>query len=101
MKLTLAALTVALVATFFVPRAQAQMVCFDATGIINFHKQYGEEEVARGSIGSDGHKMLLLANPETGTWTMILVRVPDGLLCPIASGNDFKLKTLKSKGHKI
>ena len=96
---TLAALTVALVAAFFAPKAQAQLMCFDATGVQNFHAEYGEEEVARGTLGSVG-EMLLLANPNTGTWTMMIVR-PDKLLCPFASGNKFVLTKPVDKGQNI
>ena len=98
---SLAALTAAFVAAFFVPKAQAQMVCFDANGLSNFHKQFGEKEVARGALGNDGHKMALLVNPVTGTWTMMIVRAADGLLCPFASGADFKLTPVKTEGQKI
>ena len=97
---TLVALTAAFLAAFFAPTAQA-MMCFDAKGMANFHKQYGEHEVARGSLGNDGHKMLLLANPKTGSWTMIIVRVPDGLMCPFSSGNNFKIIQPSIKGQKI
>ena len=99
---TLAALTVALVAAFFVPPAKA-MVCFDPIdGFAEFMRQFGESEVAGGDLGSDKKNgMLLLANPKNGSWTMMIVRKVDGFLCPMASGENFKLKTLKSKGHKI
>ena len=95
----LATLTIAACAAFFVPKAQAQMMCFDSAGVKNFHAQYGEEEVARATLGSVGG-MLLLANPVTGTWTMMIVR-PDKLLCPFASGNDFVLTKPKDRGEKI
>ena len=99
MRLILAALTVALVAAFFVPTAQAQLMCFDSAGVRNFHAQYGEEEVARATLGSVG-EMLLLANPNTKTWTMMIVR-EDNFLCPFASGNDFVLTKPEKRGEKI
>jgi hypothetical protein len=98
-KSTLAALTAAFVAAFFAPKAQAQLMCFDANGVKNFHAEYGEEEVARGTLGSVG-EMLLLANPNTGTWTMMIVR-PDKLLCPFASGNNFVLTKPVDRGQNI
>ena len=76
--------------------AQA-LACFDPAGYQNFNAQYGEAPVARATLGSVG-KMLLVANPKTGTWTMIIVR-DDMLMCPFASGNNFKL--VKPKGEKI
>ena len=99
---TLAPLTVALVAAFFVPSAKA-MVCFDPIdGFAEFMRQFGESEVANGDLGSDKKNgMLLLANPKTGSWTMMIVRKVDGFLCPMASGDNFKLKIPKVKGQKI
>ena len=99
---TFAALTVAFVAAFFVPSAKA-MVCFDPIdGFGEFMRQFGESEVAGGDLGSDKKNgMLLLSNPKTGTWTMMVVRKVDGFLCPMASGENFKLKTLKIEGQKI
>tara|TARA_R100001082_G_C4278238_1_gene122734 strand:- start:103 stop:408 length:306 start_codon:yes stop_codon:yes gene_type:complete len=97
-----AALIVAFLAAFFVPTAQA-MVCFDPIhGRANFYAEFGEMEVAGGDLGSDKqNEMLLLANPKTGTWTIMIVRNIDGFLCPMASGKNFKLKKPKIKGHKI
>jgi len=74
-------------------------MCFDPAGAKNFHAQYGEEQVARATLGSVGD-MLLLANPNTGTWTMMIVR-EDKLLCPFASGNNFKLTRPATEGQKI
>jgi len=96
----LAALTVALVAAFFVPRAQA-MVCFDESGYERFKIQFQEREIANGSVGNGEElRMRLLSNKDTGTWTMVIVR-KDGLMCPFSSGNDFKLIKQLIKGQEI
>tara|TARA_R100000700_G_C3139237_1_gene121596 strand:+ start:414 stop:722 length:309 start_codon:yes stop_codon:yes gene_type:complete len=98
----LAILTIAACAAFFVPTAQA-IVCFDPTeGFAKFIQQFGEEKIGGGDLGSDKqNKMLLLANPKTGTWTMMIVRNIDGFLCPMASGENFKLQTPEIEGQKI
>tara|TARA_A100000172_G_scaffold78963_1_gene65198 strand:+ start:107 stop:427 length:321 start_codon:yes stop_codon:yes gene_type:complete len=96
----LAVTTAAFIAAFFMPSAQA-MVCFDRHGLMNFHQKFGEEEVARAELGSDGHKMILMANPKTKTWTMMIVRKPDGMVCPFASGDDFQLIKPIERGEKI
>lgn len=73
------------------------LACFDSIGYQNFNTQYHEDPVARGSLGTAG-KMLLVANKKTGTWTMLIVR-DDMLMCPFASGTNFKL--VKPEGQKI
>ena len=93
MRLTLAALTVALVAAFFVPAAQA-MICFEKGAVEAFENKYGEKPVARGALGTDGLEMIFLLNPKTKSWTMLIIR-PDKIICPFATGEDFKL--IKSK----
>ena len=98
--------TLTLVAAFalafiFSPPVKA-MVCFDPIdGRENFYSEYQEKEIARGSLGSGNDGMLLLANQKTGSWTLMIVRRLDGFLCPLASGEKFKLKVPEAKGHKI
>ena len=88
-KSTLAALTVALMAAFFVPAAQA-MICFEKGAVKAFEDKYGEKPVAKGALGEDGFKMIFLLNPKTKSWTMLIVR-PDKIICPFATGENFKL----------
>ena len=99
--------TLALAAAFalafiFSPTVKA-MVCFDpVNGRANFYAQFGEEEVGSGTFGTDlENGMLLLANRETGTWTVLIVRFKDGFLCPLASGKNFQLIKPTAKGRKI
>ena len=98
--------TLALAAAFalafiFSPPVTA-MVCFDPIdGRANFYKEFGETEIAKGTLGNDlENGMLLLTNPETGTWTVMIVRFKDGFLCPFASGKNFELIKLKVKGQR-
>ena len=86
-------LTTAAFAAFFVPAAQA-MICFEQGAVEAFDKKYGEKPVARGALGTDGLEMIFLLNPETKSWTMLIIR-PDKIVCPFATGEDFKL--IKSK----
>tara|TARA_R100000995_G_scaffold65409_1_gene34423 strand:+ start:189 stop:494 length:306 start_codon:yes stop_codon:yes gene_type:complete len=97
--LTLAA---AFWAAFLMTPAQA-MMCFDPIdGRANFYKEFGEKEVGKGTLGNDlENGMLLLANPKTGTWTVMIVRFKDGFLCPFASGKNFELIKPKVKGQQI
>ena len=88
-KSTLAVLTVALVAAFFVPAAQA-MICFKEGAVEAFENKYGEKPVATGALETDGLEIILLLNPKTKSWTMLIVR-PDKIICPFATGKNFRL----------
>ena len=94
-------LTAALVAAFFVPAAQA-MICFEEGAVEAFDKKYGEKPVARGALETNGLEMIFLLNPETKSWTMLIIR-PDKIVCPFATGEDFKLikSTPKVGGQAI
>jgi hypothetical protein len=100
-KSTLAALTAALVAAFFVPAAQA-MICFEQGAVEAFEEKYGEKPVARGALGTDGLEMIFLLNPKTKSWTMLIIR-PDKIVCPFATGENFELikSTPKVGGQAI
>lgn len=49
--------------------------------------RYGESVQAVGTMG-DGAPLLMFANPETGSWT-IIVQAPDGRYCSPASGQNY------------
>lgn len=50
-------------------------------------ENFGE---SRQSIGlMDGRIVEMIANPDTGTWT-ILITTPDGRACIVAAGTDFQ-----------
>jgi len=86
---------------FFVTPAQAQMMCFMATHLLNFQNDFGEEPIARGSLGNGEEKVIFLVNRTTGTWTIVIDKSDKGLFCPFMSGKDFKLLELKLKGQDI
>jgi hypothetical protein len=94
------ALAAAFLAAFFMTPAEA-IVCFDQSGYERFKAQFGEREIAKGSLGKgDELRMLLLSNRDTGSWTMVIVR-KDGLRCPFSSGNDFKLVKPLIEGKQV
>jgi len=89
---TLAALTAAFVAAFFVPAAHAFTVpCFQGDGIKLFKKEHNEHPIVKGKA-NDGATYYLLVDPKSKTWTMIIKRPGVGqFFCPVASGNEFEL----------
>jgi hypothetical protein len=96
------ALRAFIVALFLVVAAPAQgmIPCFPPDGLKKMWKEYGEEQVATATLGKAGDGMLLLNNPKTGSWTMLIVR-KDKMVCPLASGDDFKFLLPKVKGQEI
>lgn len=58
------------------------------TGVIEqeLASKYGESIVAAGIV--PGARMFTLANPKTGSFTVLLVR-PDGLSCLLMGGHGF------------
>ncbi|MCF1502890.1 hypothetical protein L0F51_03805 [Afifella sp. H1R] len=54
--------------------------------MLDLAMRYGETPLVRGTIGP--RRMVTLVNPDTGTWTVIVIR-PDGLACQVASGEDW------------
>lgn len=81
-------LAVALVTIFLAFPAQALM-CFEDGAIKQFEIQHGEKPVAEGSV-SDGFEMVLLLNPNSKSWSILIVR-PDKAVCSLATGENFKL----------
>jgi hypothetical protein len=55
---------------------------------------FQEREFATGTFGS-GNAMRAYINPDTGTWTMLMI-LPRGKVCIIAAGNDIDLFQPKS-----
>ena len=66
--------------------AQAQSVpCGDGAGIIaHLEKAWGEDTAAV-ALDAGGGWVQILANPKTGTWSLLVTR-PDGLTCLVMSG---------------
>ncbi len=51
-------------------------------------QRYGETSQSLG-LTATGALMMLAANPETGTWTALIIR-PDGVGCVAASGTNWQ-----------
>lgn len=66
--------------------AQAQSVpCGGGAGLIaHLEKEWGEDPAVI-AIDAGGGLVRILANPDTGTWTLLITR-PGGLTCLVASG---------------
>tara|TARA_Y100000593_G_scaffold86955_1_gene166615 strand:+ start:964 stop:1308 length:345 start_codon:yes stop_codon:yes gene_type:complete len=97
-----AALTVALVAAFFVHSAQAQMIaCFQGDALEIFERKHNEKLLV---MGVSENKMLVrfLGNKETGTWTIILTP-PNGskTYCIADSGKYLQVVEPPKSGDKI
>ncbi len=68
--------------------AQGQM-CAPADQIVTILKdKYGEEVVSTGA-GPSGVGMMMFAHPDGDTWSMVVL-LPDGRACLIASGTEFQ-----------
>jgi len=78
---------------------QAQQPC-GPTGQVEkrIHDQYGESIVGAGVV--DGGTMFLTANPDSGTFT-ILLRRKDGLTCVLMGGKGFATLDAVKKGQGI
>jgi len=50
--------------------------------------KYGETPIAMGTVGGD-YVMEVFANPETGTWTVVLTQA-NGTACGITSGDNYE-----------
>jgi len=87
---------------FFVTPAQAQLMCFESDSLPEFMTNYGEQLVAKGTLGQDGDRVLFLANQKTGTWTVVVDKADKGMFCPFVSGKNFHvLQPGKNKGQDI
>ena len=70
---------------------QAQSVpCGSGGGLIaHLEKEWGEVPAAV-SLDEAGRMVRILANPETGTWSLLITR-PGGLTCLVHSGTAWEL----------
>ena len=53
-------------------------------------KEHGESVVGRGPAGNGSALFELWLNPQTGTWSALIVRPEANLGCPMASGTDME-----------
>ena len=88
-------LVAALVAAFFLTApAAAQVIprtvrvpCSGPDGLPDLlARDYGESVAEQGI--ADGALVQLWRNPETGSWTILMIR-PDGMVCALVSGEDW------------
>jgi hypothetical protein len=89
--LAIAAMTVATLMMVSVPaRAQQAARCGNTAAIAEeLASRFGEYPMATGSF-EDGERMLLTANPDTGTWTALIVK-PGGVSCMASAGIGFEV----------
>lgn len=70
--------------------AFAQMQCGGfADTVAHLSTQYGESLAVQGLDGA-GNVIAMFANPDTGTWTALIV-YPDGTACMASAGHSFEL----------
>lgn len=88
----------ALVAAFSLPAAaepysaplRIMGLCDTRDGLVTIlETQYGETPAAIGTVGG-AYVMEMFANPETGTWTVVLTQA-NGTACGITSGNGLEV----------
>ncbi|MCU0902429.1 MAG: hypothetical protein MUE83_00960 [Tabrizicola sp.] len=67
--------------------AKAAPQCDSAERVLQLlADRYGEERVGEGSAG--GGKLLIFAHPDGDTWSVVIL-LPDGQACLLASGADW------------
>lgn len=82
-------LRLALVSLLIGSPAFAQMQCGGyADAVAHLSERYGESLTMQGVDGG-GNVIAMFANPDTGTWTALIV-YPDGTACMASSGQAFE-----------
>lgn len=72
------------------PAAAQNVECYPRDALVaGLAEQYGEARRGWGLM-STGQVMEVWASEETGTWT-VTMSLPNGLICPIASGHDYEV----------
>lgn len=95
------ALFVAACVAAFPALAQDGTRCASRVAIAeNLSVKYGEQQTAFGLAESGQSMIEVWASPETGTWT-ILVSLPDGQSCMVASGIGFTAVSRGPDGVKM
>lgn len=57
--------------------------------------RYGEQEIGAGTAGG-GSRLLIFAHPDGDTWSVVVL-LPDGRACLVASGADWTITPLGSE----
>lgn len=73
--------------------------CADSKSMAAMLRKFGEQQLARAVDAADAPLVLQL-NPETRTFS-VLRREPNGLICILAAGRDFKLTGKLIAGRDI
>lgn len=82
-------LVIAAIAVMASP-ATGQSICMGyADAVESLYTQHGES-IAMSGLVDGGNLIVTFTNPETGDWTMIIVR-PDGIACGLAHGASLEL----------
>lgn len=79
----------AILAMLMASPAFGQQICMGyADAVESLYTQHGES-IAMSALVDGGNIVVTFANPETSTWTMIIVR-PDGIACGLAHGTNIE-----------
>jgi hypothetical protein len=62
--------------------------------------RYSERMIGHGAAGSEGAGLMVFVHPEGATWTVVVV-LPDGTACLMASGTGWVDDTLAAGGEDI
>ncbi len=95
--MTRLALILALIAAPAV--AQEQVTCFPLPTLVKALADKHAEQPAVEGVATDGKmRLVLFANPDTGTWTAVTVR-PNGFGCLEMAGSGFEMARPKPQGQ--
>lgn len=78
--------------------AQQGALCGPAASILAQLAQNHGEEIAFRGLAGNGTMALVFANPETGSWTWLVVR-PDGVACLALAGEGFEALKFSKPGE--
>jgi hypothetical protein len=77
------------IGAFLLPsEANGMMACGERTIIVDRLAAKFDEQRASLMIDHQGNLVKVFANPETGTWTLLITR-PGGSTCVVSSGQDY------------
>lgn len=78
----------------------AQEYCFPADDVLKtLKKDYGEVPTIVGLIDSTNKVIAVIANENTGTWSLLVLDETWTVACPIASGEKYTI--IQKKGLKL
>ncbi len=72
------------------PAAAQSMMCLGAPDMLaELAARYGED-VAASALGQSDVRLVVTVNPDTGSWSILVVR-PDGKACLAAAGTEWRM----------